>query len=363
MNPDLARYANPHVRQMAPYTPGRQMNDPDWIKLNTNELPYPPSPRVTAAIEAELCRLSKYPDPRSEKLREAIAGHHELAPEQVIAGNGSDDILNLLCRVFAGPGRTIGRVDPSYSLYPVVAAAQGAEIVEVPLDESFAIDPASIAASGANLFFLTSPNAPSGVGYSAESLRRVAEALDGILVVDEAYATFADETAVDWVGEVPNLVVTRTFSKAFGLAGLRVGYGLADASIIELLDRVRDAYNLDRFAQAGAAAALDDSEYFAALIDKVRKVRDFYAVEFLRMGWTIPRSQANFLFVRPARADGVYGEAVARSLMEWLESNQILVRYFGNHPLTKDFLRISVGDESQMARLMEVIEEWRQETN
>ncbi len=363
MSHNLSRYANPNVRAMAPYIPGRQMNAPDWIKLNTNELPYPPSPMVAAAIEGELARLPKYPDPRSGLLREAIASYHGVDPDEVIAGNGSDDILNLLCRVFAGAGRRIGMVDPSYSLYPVVAAAQGAEVVRVPLDETFMIDPGAIGASGANLFFLTSPNAPSGVGYSAERIRRTAEVLDGILVVDEAYATFADETAADWIGEVPNLVVTRTFSKAFGLAGLRVGYGLADREIVELLDRVRDAYNLDRFAQAGAVAALEDIDYFAALIEKIRKIRDFYIVEFMAMGWAVPRSEANFIFVRPARMDGVHGESVARSLMAHLEDNRILVRYFGNHPLTRDFLRISVGDESQMSRLMEVIETWRQETS
>lgn len=354
----LACLANEHVLAMSPYVPGRQMNDPDWIKLNTNELPYPPSPRVEAAIRGEMDRLVKYPDPTSESLRNRIADHHGLKPSQVIAGNGSDDVLNLLCRVFASGGRRVGRVVPSYSLYPVLAAAQGAAMVEVPVDEGFNFDPARVVASGANLFFLTSPNAPSGVGYPAAMIGELAGDFPGILVVDEAYANFASENAVGLLNDHPNLVVTRTFSKAFGLAGLRVGYGLGSPVVIELLNRVRDAYNLDRFAQAGARAALEDYGYFEALIGKIQRVRDFYRKEFLKLGWEVPASQANFLLVQPVDGQGRSGPEVAASLMQELERERILVRYFPSHPLTQSSLRISIGSEAQMYRLMEVIEGW-----
>lgn len=356
---DIGNLARPEIRELAAYVPGDQINEAGWIKLNTNECPYPPSPQVLEAARAELERITLYPDPPSRKLRQAIARHWKTEPEQVIAGNGSDDILNLLVRVFSGPGRPAGAMDPSYSLYSVLAAANASPWVDVPFNTPFRLPVGEILSSGCNLFFLTCPHAPSGVVFPLEEIARLASELGGLLVVDEAYGDFAAQSAVGLVRRHPNLFVTRTFSKSFGLAGLRVGYGIGSPEAVGLLDRVRDSYNLDRIAQAAATAALGDWGYFEATIGKSAYVRDFYRNEFDGIGWRVYPSQANFLFVEPQKADGSTGPEVARSLFEWLRGRRILVRYFGKHALTRNFLRISIGNEEQMTTLWEVIAEWR----
>ncbi len=359
MSRDPAAFARPCVTALDPYVPGEQINEVGWIKLNTNESPYPPSPVVLEAARAELEKLTLYPDPPAHALRQAIARHWKVDSAQVIAGNGSDDILNLLFRVFGGPDRIAGAMDPSYSLYPVLAGANDTPWVDVSFDRPFRLPVERISAAGCNLFFLTCPHAPSGVVFPLEDIRTLAAGIDGILVVDEAYGDFSGQSTVELTHDNPNLVVTRSFSKSFGLAGLRVGYGIGDPRTIDLLDRVRDSYNLDRVAQAAAVAALSDRGYFEATIGKSAYVRDFYRNEFEGIGWKVYPSQANFLFVEPRGSDGASGPEVARSLFEWLKERKILVRYFGKHALTRNFLRISIGSEDQMSVLWEMIEQWR----
>lgn len=359
MTKDPTSFARPSVLGLDPYVPGEQINDSGWIKLNTNECPYPPSPLVMEACQAQLDRLPLYPDPPARRLRERIARHWKLAPEQVIAGNGSDDILNLLIRVFSGEGRTAGAMNPSYSLYPVLAEANDSPWRNVSFESPFRLPLDRIVSSGCNLFFLTCPHAPSGVAFPMAEIDELAGRFEGLLVIDEAYGDFAASSATRLLEKHPNLFVTRSFSKSFGLAGLRVGYGLGSSAAVELLDRVRDSYNLDRVAQAAATAALDDWGYFEATIGKSTYVRDFYRNEFEGIGWKVYPSQANFLFLEPKDSSGATGAEVARSLFAWLKENKILVRYFGKHALTRDFLRISIGDEDQMMILWEVITKWR----
>lgn len=359
MSGDPRNFASPGVLALSPYVPGAQINEPGWIKLNTNESPYPPSPLVLDAAREELERVTLYPDPAATRLRARIARFWGLAPENVIAGNGSDDLLNLLVRAFGDRDRPAGAMAPSYSLYPVLAAANGSPWVDVPFGEPFRLPVDRVADSGCNLFFLTCPHAPSGVVFPSREIRELASRLEGILVVDEAYGDFAGESAVRLVREHPNLFVTRSFSKSFGLAGLRVGYGIGSPGAVELLDRVRDSYNLDRIAQAAAIAALDDWGYFEATIAKSAYVRDFYRKEFEELGWQVYPSQANFLLVEPRDSSGRTGPAVAESLFDWLKGRKILVRYFGSHALTRDSLRISIGDEDQMMALWDTIMEWR----
>jgi len=350
--------AVPSVLKVDPYVPGAQINETGWIKLNTNESPFPPSPMVVEAATEEISRATLYPNPSAQKLRAKIASHWGVAKEQVIAGNGSDDILNLLIRVFSNEERAAGGMDPSYSLYPILAAANGSKWKNVPFEEPFRLPVDAILEGGFNLFFLTCPHAPSGVVFPLAEIEKLAERFEGILVVDEAYADFAGGSVVSILRRFPRLFVTRTFSKSFGLAGLRIGYGIGSAEVVELLDRVRDSYNLDRVAQAAGVAALEDWGYYEATIGKINYIRDFYKGEFEALGWKVYPSQANFLLVRPQKEDGRFGREVAEDLFTFLKENRILVRYFGSHALTQDFLRISIGDEDQMMTLWDNIKIW-----
>lgn len=357
--------ALPHIPRLHAYTPGLQPTERDWIKLNTNECPYPPSPRVVAAIRSEVgeegAALRLYPNPTSRPLRQLIAAKHGVTEAQVIVGNGSDDLLNLLVRVFGGPSAATGFTVPSYSLYPVLVAIQNGTCRTIEFDRSMRLPVEQIAASSATAFFLTSPNAPTGVGFATRELAALLARFSGLLIVDEAYAPFAGEDAIPLLRQHRNLVVVRTLSKAHALAGLRVGYALADAEVIELLDRVRDSYNVDRLAQVAAAAALGDDDYYGAIIGKIRQTRDYWETEWSRRrGWFVYPSSANFLFVEPRDAAGRTGPEVARALYEFLLSRRILVRAFPSHALTAPFLRISVGTDDEMLTVDETIEAWLQ---
>lgn len=356
------KLANCNVLAMHAYTPGEQPEGTGWVKLNTNENPYPPSRKVAAALRKEIgadgARLRLYPNPTSQALRKALAKMHRVPTDWIIAGNGSDDILNLLMRVFAGPDRPAGMTVPSYSLYPVLALLQGAELIEVRFEKNFALNTDLIAQCRANIFFLTSPNAPSGVGFTTKKIAELAKKFPGILVVDEAYAPFARENAAELVKKFPRLVITRTFSKAYSLAGLRVGYAVAQPRIIELLDRARDSYNLDRLAQTAAVATLSDLPYYNRTIARVVKTREKFLKNVRALGWYAHSSQANFVLVEPKDARGKTGPAVAEALFGYLKSRKILVRYFGKHPLTSAALRVTIGTDAEMAALTAALDSW-----
>ena len=289
-----------------------------------------------------------------------MAKLHGLKEENVCIGNGSDDILNLLVRAFASSDSGAAMTLPSYSLYPVLVAIENGAIEMVPFDRSMALPVEKIAASNARIFFLTSPNAPTGVSFPVQEIEAVLKRVRGILVVDEAYALFAGQNAIPLLARYPNLVVVRTLSKAYALAGIRVGYALAHPEVIDLLDRVRDSYNVNRLSQAAALAALEDRDYYSAIIDKVKETRDFYAGEWGRQwGWFVYPSEANFLFVEPKDARGQTGPAVAKAAYDFLVSRKVLVRYFPSHSLTASFLRISVGTDDEMLVVNESLEAWR----
>ena len=360
--PSSSQFANANILAMHAYTPGEQPTGSGWVKLNTNENPYPPSPKVVADLQKEIeaggSKLRLYPNPTSKLLRETLGKFHGVPADWILAGNGSDDILNLLMRVFADPNRAVGMTSPSYSLYPVLAALQAAPLVEVPFDTTFQLDPKAIAQCAANIFFLTSPNAPSGVGFATAMIEEIAQTFPGILVVDEAYAPFAKENAAELVRKFPRLVITRTFSKAYSLAGLRVGYAIAQPEIIGLLDRARDSYNLDRLAQVAAAAAIEDQNYFDGTIARVVKTRESFLHKIRAFGWFAHPSQANFVLLEPTNAQGKSGPVVAENLFNYLKSRQILVRYFGKHPLTHAALRVTIGTDQEMAVLSAAHDSW-----
>ncbi|HEX2100359.1 MAG TPA: histidinol-phosphate transaminase [Candidatus Synoicihabitans sp.] len=360
-----ADLALPHVAKLHAYTPGLQPTEASWVKLNTKECPYPPSPHVVEALRREIgvdgASLRLYPNPQSRPLRQQVAQIHGVSESQVIIGNGSDDLLNLLVRVFGGPAAATGFTVPSYSLYPVLIAIQDSGVDRIEFDRSMELPIEQIAASRARAFFLTSPNAPTGVAFSNEVLRAVLTRFSGVLIVDEAYAPFAEENAIPLLREFRNLVVVRTLSKAHALAGMRIGYALADPAVIDLIDRVRDSYNVDRLAQVAAAAALGDPDYYQAIIGKIKRTRDYWAGEWRqRRGWFIYPSAANFLFVEPRDAQGRTGPEVARALYDFLLGRRILVRAFPSHALTASFLRISVGTDDEMFAVDQSLEAWLQ---
>ncbi len=355
--------ALPHVGRLHAYTPGLQPSEPGWTKLNTNECPYPPSPRVAEAIRRELgedgSSLRLYPNPKSAPLRAAIATWHGVREENVCVGNGSDDILNLLVRAFCAQSAPAGYTLPSYSLYPVLVGIQDGGSTVIEFDQAMRLPVERIAASGARLFFLTSPNAPTGVAFRNAEIERVLAAYDGLLVVDEAYAPFADENAIPLLARHPRLVVVRTLSKSHALAGIRVGYALADATVIDLLDRVRDSYNVNRLSQAAALAAVTDPAYYDGVVSQVRATRDRVVAGWAAQGWFTYPSQANFIFTEPRNARGESGPAVAASAYEFLRAHKVLVRYFPSHALTASFLRISVGTDDEMLVLQNTLEAWQ----
>ena len=359
---DPSTLALPHVPPLHAYTPGLQPGEAGWVKLNTNECPYPPSPKVAEAVRREVgedgASLRLYPNPKSDPLRAAIAALHGLDPKQVCVGNGSDDLLNLLIRCYCGEKAAAGFTVPSYSLYPVLVGIQHGQARPIEFGRDLRLPIAAAAASGANIFFLTSPNAPTGVGFRRTEIEELLQSGPGVVVVDEAYAPFADEDAVPLLGKYRNLVVVRTLSKAYALAGIRVGYCLADPEVIGLLDRVRDSYNVNRLSQAAALAAIGDQPHHASLVARVKATRARALAACAKRGWFTYPSQANFIFTEPKDAAGRAGPGVAKAAYDFLCARKVLVRHFPSHALTASFLRVSIGTDDEMLVLDQTFDAW-----
>lgn len=341
-------YLRKNIAEMAGYVPGFQPPDEAlWIKLNTNENPYPPSPRVIAAIQAATGDdLRKYPDAPSRRGREAAAALYGYPQEWVIMANGSDELLNNLIRACVAEGEEVAYLHPSYSYYATLAEIQGAKIRTFALQESGAIQGFPERYNG-KLLFLTSPNAPLGLNWSPSEVAALADRCDGILVVDEAYADFATSNCLDLVREKPNVVVTRTLSKSYSLAGMRLGLAVARPEIIAALDKIRDHYNLDRLAQAAVVAALEDQDYFRDCVTRICATRDWFAAELFNLGYRVLPSSANYLFASPPDRNG-------KRIYEGLYERKILVRYF-NDPVLAHGVRISIGTREEMEKTLQAL--------
>ncbi|MBR4597161.1 MAG: histidinol-phosphate transaminase [Opitutales bacterium] len=350
-----------NVETLSAYTPGEQPQGGGWVKLNTNEFPYPPSPKIRAAVLAEMggdcASLRLYPEPLSKKVRAAAAKYYGVHEDNVIVGNGSDDILNLIMRAFGGEDLKVAAMSPSYSLYPVLAKMQGAQLEEFDFGPQCKLPLEKIAKSGANVFILTNPNAPLGAAFAEADLKYIADNFKGLFVIDEAYAPFSNYSAAKFAAGRENVLAVCTSSKGWGLAGMRVGWAVADKNIIEILDRVRDSYNVDRLAQAAAVAALEDAEYYSGLVAKVVEERGKAEEFFASLGWDFCKSSSNFIFVRP-RKNGAGGRDVASELFDFLKSEKILVRYWKGDPKICDGLRITVGTKPEMQKLKESVLKW-----
>lgn len=335
----------PAIQAMAGYAPGEQPRDGVWVKLNTNENPYPPSPRVIEALRNAISgdRLRKYPDPVGTAFRQSAARILNVDPESIIIGNGSDDLLTILTRTFVPEGGLVGAFTPSYILYRSLAEIQGAGVVEVPFGADWSL-PSPAVFGSADLVFLPNPNSPSGTLVPLEQLAQWVEAVGRPVVIDEAYVDFADQSALSLIKH-PRVVVTRSLSKSYSLAGIRFGFAIADPVVIFELLKVKDSYNCDALSLVAAEAALEDQDYLRQTRAKILATRKRLQDGLIRLGYDVTPSQANFVWCR--RHD-----RPVKPIFEELKRRHILVRYM-NFIGYGDGLRISVGTDPEIDQLLD----------
>lgn len=335
-----------NVNAMEGYTPGEQPKGFNILKLNTNENPYPPSPSVASALSNCLCNsLRRYPDPLALAVRSRIAEIHGCPINCVFAGNGSDEVLSLAVRCFVHDHGSVGCFNPTYSLYPILAEIRNVGCITAPLNEdfSFRTPPADFPV---DLFFLTNPNAPTGVLYPHDDILKFCNSFPGVVLIDEAYADFAETNCMD-IATNPNnrnVIVSRTLSKSFSLAGLRFGYCIGPHELIDAMYKVKDSYNLNALTQPLALAALNDLPYMQANVAKIIAERTRLSQALSQHGWSLTNSQTNFVFARPPAGN-------AAAIFQSLKEKQIFVRYFPS-PLTREYLRITIGTPAEMDRLL-----------
>ena len=342
-------YFRENVERAEGYEPGFQPKQANVVKLNTNENPYPPSPKVMkvlSGIGPE--QLRRYPDPKANVFRDAAAEINDVSAENIICGNGADELLNMAVRAFCDGKRPIAYPVPTYSLYPVLARLQNCEAIEILFDDEFRL-PAKLATTGARLTIICNPNAPNGSFISVDELALLAGELSGVLLIDEAYVDFAEENCIGLVRDFDNLIIVRSMSKGYGLAGIRFGYAAAAVDLINGLMKVKDSYNVDAVSMAIATAAIKDQQYFRQVTEKVKKERMELTKRLRQLGFEVPASYANFVLARSknCKASRIYDKLVERN---------IYVRYFDSPGLT-DKLRITVGTKEQNDKLIAAMNE------
>ena len=348
----MSQFLSQEGAALSPYTPGEQPQDIPYNKLNTNESPFPPAPGVLEALREEsVLRLNLYSDPTCARLNRALARRYGLGEENVISGNGSDEILAFAFRAFCGTGRGVAYADVTYGFYRAQAALFGLEATIIPLREDFSLRVEDYMAFPGTVV-IANPNAPTGMAVPRADIRRLALADPGrVVIVDEAYVDFGAESCVPLIGECPNVLVVQTMSKSRSLAGGRIGYALGSEALIDDLNRVKysfNPYNLNRMSLAAGAAAVADEEYFRRCTDAIVQTRQWTAGQLEALGFTVLPSQANFLFARSDRMDG--GELYRR-----LKARGILVRHFSQPQRIAPYCRITVGSMEQMQQLIDAI--------
>ncbi len=348
----MSRYWSAIVHRLHPYVPGEQPQIPDLIKLNTNENPYPPSPHVLDALKAAVDdRLRLYPDPASEALRQCIADYYQVSQAEVFVGNGSDEVLAHAFQAFFQQSEPLLFPDITYSFYPVYCGLYGIEYETVPLNEDFSLPLNRFLIPAGGVIF-PNPNAPTGRALSRSEIEAfLQQKSDCVVIVDEAYVDFGAESCIPLVKNYPNLMVISTLSKSRALAGLRIGYAIAQAELIEGLVRVKDSFNsypMDRLAQVAGIASFEDETYFQKRRQQVMQSRARLAEELELLGFHIVPSMANFIFARPPKA--------AESVAEGLRERGVIVRHF-KQPRIQDYLRITVGTEQENQALLKALQE------
>jgi histidinol-phosphate aminotransferase len=337
---------------MAGYAPGEQPKPGERvIKLNTNENPFPPSPRVVEAIRRITPdALRRYPSSMADDFRAVAARVHGVSADSILAGNGSDDILQIALRSYCGPGDVLACPEPTYSLYPVLADLADVRLVPVPWEAGWRLPANELARQAARAIFLANPNSPSGTSVPVADVEALAEATEALVLVDEAYADFADDHCIKLLQRCRNVLISRTFSKGYGLAGLRFGYALGDPAVIAQMAKVKDSYNCDAIAIAAACAALDDGAYAQANWQAIRAERTRLSAELERRRFAVIPSQANFLLATTPDA------AHAGWLYAALKARGVLVRFF-DRPALDNKLRISIGAHDENDALLAALDE------
>jgi histidinol-phosphate aminotransferase len=342
-------YFRDNIEALKGYEPGLQPKQRDIIKLNTNENPFPPSPEVMKALgRIDTEKLRRYPDPVGDEFRQAAAEVHGVNPENIICCNGGDDLLTIAFRAFCDESRPVAYPVPTYSLYPVLARLQNCQAIEVPFDAEFNL-PTKLTKTSASLTIVCNPNAPSGSFINVGELASLADELSGVLLIDEAYVDFAEDNCLTLVKDFNNVIILRSLSKGYGLAGLRFGYAIAQLELIAGLMKIKDSYNVDAVAIALATAAIRDREYFRKTTDEVKKARDVLMDRLRDLKFNVPKSYANFILAesKDYPANAIYDKLVQRNMY---------IRYF-NLPGLENKLRISVGTTEQNERLLSALEE------
>jgi len=351
MTTNWDQYVRPAIRAMAGYTPGEQPQTGGVLKLNTNENPYPPSPKALEAMRRVLDehgaeRLRRYPEPLGDRFRATAARVLGVRPGNIVIGNGSDDILTILTRTLVPEGGRVLSLEPSYLLYGTLASLQGARMEEISFATGWEL-PEPWPKPGANLVFLPNPNSPSGTVVGLDRIRRVLPQMGAPLVLDEAYVDFAPATGLDLVREGLPVIVTRSLSKGYALAGLRFGFAVADEALVREMEKVKDSYNCDAISLAGAEAALADQEWLQETRAKVIASRDHLERGLAHLGFTVTPSQANFVWCRHPRH-------AARSLFDGLKAQNIFIRLM-RYPGHEDGIRITVGTPEGTQRVLDTL--------
>lgn len=348
----MSQFWSQRVQELDPYVPGEQPKDQQYIKLNTNESPYPPTPLAIEAMHAAVNdSLRLYPDPNADDLKQAIADLHGLDRSFVFVGNGSDEVLAHAFVALLKHDKPLLYPDISYSFYPVYCNLFNINAVRIPLNDQFEIDPADYSQSNGAIIF-PNPNAPTGMALPLDAIEQILKANpESVVLVDEAYVDFGAHTAIALVDQYPNLLVVQTLSKSRSLAGLRVGFAIGQPDLIEALERVKNSFNsypLGRVEQAGAAAAIRDVPYFEECRAKIIETREQTETSLTALGFSVLPSGSNFIFAKPP--EGQSAEALYLSLKE----QGILVRYF-NKPRISDYLRITIGTDAEMQQLLDYL--------
>ncbi|MBR9805114.1 histidinol-phosphate transaminase [bacterium] len=342
---------SPLVQQLEPYTPGEQPQIEGLVKLNTNENPYPPSPAVNKVLAGfDVERLRLYPDPESLQLRETVAQYHQMNAEQIFIGNGSDEVLAHAFKAFFCGKAPIQFPDITYSFYPVYCQLFDIEYKKIPLADDFSVDLTAYGKDSGGII-IANPNAPTGRAMSLADIETLlSNNTESVVIIDEAYVDFGADTAVSLVARHPNLLVIQTLSKSRSLAGLRVGFAIGDAALIDALNRVKNSFNsypIDMLAQQCAIASLQDEVYFRDTVNRIIQSREVLVTQLGQRGFSCLPSHTNFIFAQRARA---------RHLMQALREKNVLVRYF-DKPRIDNFLRITIGTESQHQALLKALDQ------
>ena len=344
----MSRYLSPTLQDLVPYTPGDIPRRRSVLKLNTNENPYPPPTPVIEAVRRVADRLQLYPDPNCLKLRQAAAEYYELEPDQIMAGNGSDENLFFALRAFCDAGRPLARPDVTYGCYGVWCGLMHSPQHIIPLEKDFTLDPARYYDLNETIV-IANPNAPTGLALPPEAIGEIAARNpDGVVIVDEAYVDFGARSCVPLIRDHENLLVVQTFSKSRQMAGARLGFAMGNKELIADLERVRNSlnpYNVNQMTQAAGIASLQCEGYFRETCRQVIETREWAAQELVRRGFVVTDSRANFLFARTPKM-------LSRVLFRELRQRAVLVRYF-DEPRTEHWLRITVGTKEQMEILLQ----------